>query len=286
MFHVSGLVVMRRRFTIPIFLFVAALWCWAFVVEPYVFLVRRDVEVVRNAFPSGFENLKIVVVSDTHFGRGFHERWRLERIVASVNACNPDVILFLGDYTNGHFYQTAASDEDVVEVFSKFRAKYGKYTIMGNHDSMVGIDAMTRNLSRAGIVVLRNASAKCSTAFGDFYVAGIDDPLFQDYSYSKTLADVPANAPLIFLAHTPSVVREIPQRADFVLSGHTHGGQIRLPFVGNVFPLKNVPRKLVSGLAESGGHTVYVSRGLGTSRLAVRFFCPPEFTVLKIIPKK
>ncbi len=262
---------------------VFALWLWAIFIEPYCLLniVRQDVSV--KDFPKGFENIKIAIVSDIHFGRGFLERWRIKRIIETVNSQSPDIVIFLGDYTNGYFYQTSVASETLIENLSAIKAPLGKYGIFGNHDAKYGAETIEECLRHADIIPLCNSNAKVSTVYGDFYIAAINDALTSSYSYREALKSIPPNAPLIFLSHVPDVAREVPKRVDFMISGHTHGGQLCLPKIGNVIPLRT-PKQLISGLSEFNGLKVYTSKGLGVSRFPARFFCPPEFTILRIFP--
>ena len=278
---------MKRKWTVSITLIIVALWSWTIFIEPYLFLEKSDVSIQSEKFPDGFQNIKIAIVSDFHIGRGPLEKWRAERILKAVNAQEPDIILFLGDYTNGYFYQSSLTTQELTEYLSRFSARIGKFGVLGNHDIAYGEDLIMKVLADSSITLLRNSNAFVSTPHGDIYIAGINDALTSNhYSYSAALNGIPHDAPVIFLTHVPVAVREVPKFVDVVLAGHTHGGQLRLPFIGNIFPLKHSPREIVAGLSKYEGHQIFTSRGLGTSRFPVRFFCPPEFTILRISPKK
>ncbi len=274
---------MRRRFTVPIFLAIFTLWFWSIFVEPYLMLNVKSLDVAVKNFPKGFENIKIAVVGDIHFGRGFLEDWRMKRIVDAINAQSPDIVIFLGDYTNGYFYQTSASSEKIIKNFSAIKASIGKFGIFGNHDINFGKDEIENYLRRAGIVPICNSNAKVSTKYGDFYIAAINDAQTSSYSYRAALNGIASDVPMIFLSHIPDIARELPKQVDLMLSGHTHGGQIRLPFIGHMMPLRT-PRSIVAGLNEFNGHKVFTTMGLGVSRFPIRFLCPPEFTILRIHP--
>ncbi len=277
---------MKRKYTIPIFLSVLFLWVWSVFIEPYCMLNVKYQDIHVKDFPDGFQNLKIAVVADIHAGNWFLERRRAKRILDAVNAQNPDIILFLGDYTNGYYYQTTLDRDSLQNYLSQFKAKIAKFGILGNHDAFLGKRYMMNVLKNSSITPLVNSNAKVSTPYGDFYVAAIADPQTLSYSYSKALKDIPPNAPVIFMTHNPAIAREIPHRVDLVLAGHTHGGQLRLPFIGNIFSIKNIPRSRTEGVSYFNNHTIYTSKGLGTSRFPVRFFCEPEFTILRIYPKR
>ncbi len=278
---------MRRRYTIAITLAILFFWIWAVVVEPYGMLVVKEQTVKVKDFPENFEKLKIAVVSDIHVGRGFWESWRMKRIIRAVNRQNPDVIIFLGDYTNGYPFQTSPSDADLIAYFSAFNAKYGKFGIYGNHEYVGGPARMAKILAASGVELLNNSNALVKTPYGSFYLAAIADPQTMDYSYGAALNGIPDETPLIFLTHDPAVLREIPQRVNIVLSGHTHGGQFRLPWIGNIMPIRHTQRKYVGQTQYYDGRLLSInSKGLGTSRIPARFFCPPELTILRIVPKK
>ena len=248
---------MRRRCTIAITLAILFFWIWAVVVEPYGMLVVKEQTVKVKDFPENFEKLKIAVVSDIHVGRGFWESWRIKRIIRAVNRQNPDVIIFLGDYTNGYPFQTSPSDADLIAYFSAFNAKYGKFGIYGNHEYVGGPARMAKILAASGVELLNNSNALVKTPYGSFYLAAIADPQTMDYSYGAALNGIPDGAPLIFLTHDPAVLREIPQRK--------YVGQTQY-YDGRLLSIN--------------------SKGLGTSRIPARFFCPPELTILRIVPKK
>ena len=275
---------MKRRFTIPIFLIVFSLWFWAIIAEPYFMLNIKPINVAVKNFPKGFENIKIAVIGDIHLGRGPLELWRMKRIIDAVNVQAPDIVIFLGDYTNGYYYQTSVPESILTEHLSAIKAPLGKFGIFGNHDISYGQAKIEKILRASGIIPICNGNVKVSTQYGDFYIAAINDALTASYSYSASLKGISQKDPVIFLTHVPVAAREVPTWVDFILAGHTHGGQIRLPYVGNIFPLRKTPRILVAGLNEYAGHKVFTTMGLGTSRFPVRFFCPPEFTVLRIFP--
>lgn len=277
--------VMKKRYAVALLLLAVLFWLWGVVVEPYILLETRKVDVAIEGAPKGLEEIKIAVVADIHAGATPQEHWRAKRIVSAVNAQKPDIIIFLGDYTNGYFYRAPAPEERLVEYLSAFHAPLGKFGIFGNHDIKYGKAKIEKILRASGVEIICNNNRKISTPRGSFYLAGIDDPQTSDYSFSAAMRGIPAGAPVVFLTHNPSVYREIPQGVGLVLAGHTHGGQVRLPFFGNVMPVANVPRRLVSGVSAEGGRTFHTSAGLGVSRLPIRFFCPPEFTILTIKPK-
>ncbi len=250
--------------------------------EPYLMLETTRVTIKARNWSDKFSPLKIVLAGDFHAGAGPFEVWRINNAVDAINREDPDIVVFLGDFVNGRFFQTRMDVGILSNMLSRVRAKYGKYSILGNHDVFFGVAKIKRMLSTAGVRLLVNSNDKIVTPYGDVYIAGIADPVTSSYAYGPTLSGIPDGSPIIFLSHSPGVVREIPDRVSVTFSGHTHGGQICLPFYGAVYTNCALPRKYVSGLAELYGRVFYTNRGLGTSRVPIRFLCPPEITVVRL----
>ena len=190
----------------------------------------------------------------------------------------------------------------MAEILSKLNSPLGIYAIYGNHDFLYDIEtvrdtigeigenmkerfkgARTRDaLGRARIELLANSNVRVHTPDGDFYVAGIADPISMSYSYSAAFKDIPEGYPVLFLTHTPGVLREIPKRAAISFAGHTHGGQIVIPRFGPISNNCVLPRRYAEGLYEMDGKMIYTTRGLGQSRIPFRFNCPPRITFVTI----
>ena len=258
---------------LKLLLFVPAccLWIWAFIIEPHIILDVEEVPIKIEKWDSNLDNLKIAVVGDIHAGKPFFEDWRVKKIVDKINSLSPDIVLLVGDFVNGGWYQSSMNLDKLASMLSKIRAPFGVYAILGNHDYLYGAGQIRKMINSTHIKLLENSNAKVDTPKGSFYISGIADPLSADYSYSQTLKGVEKNSPVIFLSHTPDVFREIPTEASIAFSGHTHGGQVKLPFIGALFSNTFAKDKLIEGEYRDGPKTIFVTRGLGTSRLPVRF---------------
>ena len=265
-----------------IILCLVSFWVWGIIVEPYLILDYDNVEIPISKWDKNLDGLKVALVSDIHAGAGPAENWRIRRIVEKTNAAKPDIIFLLGDYVNGGIYYGKMDMERLSAYLKNLKAPYGVYAILGNHDSYYDTASIRKMLSEAGIHLLENSNAKVSTPRGDFYVAGIADPITQNYFYRPSFANIPKGKPVIFLSHSPDVFREIPPAASVMFSGHTHGGQVRMPFWGSVAKNVKFEKKAVEGLYRKDGKTAYVTRGLGTSRIPVRFMCTPTITLATI----
>jgi predicted MPP superfamily phosphohydrolase len=254
---------------------------------------RHELEIVYRTItlprlPDPFAGLKIVQISDFHFHE-YTEAAFLEAVVRRVNEANPDLVLLTGDFVSSkplprHFgvrmgYQCA-------ELLSRIECPL-RYAILGNHDAMVSARAVTDALLTHGIPVLRDSSVPLEREGRRLWLAGIQDALVGRPNLATALpaGRNPQLEPLILLAHEPDFADEaIGRQIDLVLSGHTHGGQIRLPFLPPLL-LPEMGTKYVEGLFRlRDGMQLYVNRGIGAVNLPFRFRCPAEISVLTLQP--
>ena len=252
----------------------AAVFCWAYFVEPTMIRVE-EVTVEARALPNAAQGLKIVHFSDAHLGFGLDEQM-LADVVEQINAQSPDMIAFTGDLYDD-YSKSDIDDAKVIELLGKLSARLGKYAVLGNHD--YGPQAQARIdeiLSAAGFTVLYNDMLQLPE-YG-LSIFGMDDCMFGKGSASAFLAQ-PESFNLV-LCHEPDVFAQM-NGVDLMLSGHTHGGQIRLPLLGAT-ALPRLGREYVAGLHENGAQQLYVNRGLGTTIMKLRFLCTPEITVLTL----
>jgi len=270
----------------------AGLAAYAFAVEPGRLVVRRvDVPIV--GLPRALDGLKIGQLSDLHRGPTM-PRGRVERAVALMAAEAPDLVALTGDFVS---YRPGYAAE-YPEILAPLQPGLGCYACTGNHDHWTGPDAVTAALEAAGVVVLRNGYQLVSVDGARLCLIGIDDIGADGVSGHHTTPadDLPtalAGSPFsgvvrVLLAHNPDSVmgpvfaRETARRPiHLVLSGHTHGGQVRLPLVGALRLPSRHRRLFGGGLVQVAGTQVYVSRGAG-SAFPMRFNCPPEVNVLTL----
>jgi uncharacterized protein len=246
----------------------------AFLVEPNWIEVRRSVEylpVIRVSAP----DLTIAHLSDLHIGRlGAREL----RAIEIVNSEQPDLIVISGDLS-----RRGKHPRDIEAFLSALRARRGKFLVWGNHDHR-GRMASTWGpdlVRRAGFTLLQNSSRRIAYPGGRLYIAGVDDPVTGRDNLHLALERVPRRDVCILLAHSPEVVRNLGNwDIDFVLAGHTHGGQVRLPFIGALW----VPfgtRDYPDGWFDvDRGVRLHVSRGLGWTGIPIRFFCRPRIDLI------
>lgn len=259
----------------------------AFLIEPEGLIVRR-VEVVSR-FWSGAP-LRVGVITDIH-GAGPHMSvGRLERIVDEMNGERPDIVLLLGDFVAGHAPSQDRSASENAEVrailppLCKLRAPLGVWSVLGNHDWWYDGAAIEAGLQGLGIKVLENTRERIERPDGAFWLAGLADyeSTRAKPSYGAALAGLEDDAPVIAMAHWPDVFATAPDRVTITFAGHTHCGQVNLPFFGRMLHASAGSEKWPCGLYTSGERKLYVSGGVGVSIMPVRFNQPPEIAVVTL----
>ncbi|MBI1360162.1 MAG: metallophosphoesterase [Alphaproteobacteria bacterium] len=262
---------------------------WAFLWEPETLVVRR-IAIVSQAWTA--PPLRIGVIADIHMGAPHMSVGRVRRLVKRMNSEQVDVDVLLGDYvgrdaparsrSTGERAAIAAS----LDALGGLTAPFGTYAVLGNHDWWYDGPLVAEELGAAGIHVLENQSLRVQRPDSDFWIAGLMDfagP--HSPSYTRSLADVPDGASVIALSHRPDKFAAAPGRVALTLAGHTHCGQVRIPYLGRYMPGSSTESKRWScGLYEDHGRRLYVSGGVGVSFLPVRFLQPPEIAVVTIYP--
>lgn len=271
---------------------------YAFGVEP---LWRLDVTRYRPTLPNWPRDLalRIAVVADIHVGYPYMTLPRVEEIVAATNALEPDLILLLGDYPAGpKVILRRVPLPDLGRVLARLRAPLGVHAVLGNHDwwddkaaqgRRAGPVESRRVLEAQGIPVYENDAVRLVHGGRPFWLAGLADQVpfhpVRDYrgldDLPGTLAKVTDDAPVILMAHEPDIFADVPARVALTLSGHTHGGQIRLLGWSPVIPSEYGSRYAYGHIVE-GGHHLVVSGGLGVSGVPVRFGVPPEIVLVEL----
>lgn len=267
---------------------------YGFFIEPALRLRVQRWQVKSPNWTRG--PLRIVAISDIHVGEPYVGLKRLQQVVARANALGGDVIVLLGDYAAGHKFVTRpVKIADAAPVLAGLSAPLGVHAILGNHDWWDDKTAQKRGggpnlyaqaLQAVGIPVLSNQVVKLD----GFWLAGVEDQLallrrgkgtvgLDDLP--GTLAQITDDAPVVLLAHEPDIFPKVPAHVALTLSGHTHGGQVRLFGWSPVAPSR-FGNRYAYGLVEEGGRHLVVSGGIGCSIAPVRFGVPPEITVIDL----
>ena len=246
-------------------------------------VVRRELSLAR--WPERMNGFTIALLSDFHYDPYFSVH-PLHAAVPLVNGLHPDLIALAGDFVSvppvGDPSKAAFAAEPCAKVLRQMSAPHGLWAVLGNHDCDTDPAEVTRALKAEGIRVLKNQSQPIEDDGAQFWLAGVDDVLGGTPDVGKTLLGIPANDAVILLAHEPDFADEASQYPiDLQLSGHSHGGQIRIPFLPPLY-LPRLAKKYVWGNYRIGPLTLHTSAGLGTVGVPMRLNCPPEVTVLTL----
>ena len=249
-----------------------------------VHVVRREIPLQR--WPEHLDGFTIAFLSDFHYDR-YCSVHPIRSAIGMVNDLKPDLIVLTGDFVSLPLFKekdktVADNAEPCAELLCKMHAPHGLWAVLGNHDAFSDPDRVTDSLRSQGIHVLVNQSAPIETNGARFWLAGVNDVLGEHADLDATLHGIPKDEATVLLAHEPDYadyVMGFP--VDLQLSGHTHGGQVRVPLVP-VFYLPELGRKYVKGLFHLGPLTLYTNIGLGTVAIPLRLNCPPEITFITV----
>jgi uncharacterized protein len=276
---------MRRFFRIclALLLIIAVLTGWGYFNATRDPIVRTASLTVAN-WPTDALPVKILLISDTHVAGPDMPPERLRRILTSLMAQKPDLILLAGDYISEKRVSTRHySPKELAAPFAELRAPLGVFAVMGNHDHWADVNAIAHELQQNGVMVLDNSAARA----GPLVIGGIDDEFTQHDNMAATFAAMDAAgpdqgvAPRILLTHGPDVVPDLPSPVAAVFTGHTHCGQIVLPVLGAISQVSRYGDRFACGAIQDAGpmgkgQQIYVSAGLGTSIVPIRFGAHPD----------
>jgi hypothetical protein len=233
--------------------------------------------------PDAFRGMRIVQVSDFHYAE-YTEAFFLREMVRRVNRLRPDMVVLTGDFVSFQPMSLAFALRHApacAEILSGIECPL-RYAILGNHDYVVGPDVVAGTLREHGIPVLMNSAIALERVGQRVWLAGLGSACTSDADPAKGIPRASASEPVILLAHEPDILPDIVRyNVDLMLSGHTHGGQVRIPFLPPIH-LPVFGKKYVEGLFRLGPTQLYVNRGIGAVGLPFRFRCPPEITVLTL----
>jgi predicted MPP superfamily phosphohydrolase len=248
--------------------------------EPNGFAVET-VQIRLKRLPRVFSGFRIAQISDIHIG-GWITPDRLQQVAELVAAEKPDILVVTGDFLKGRSFSETEKQgiSDLIEILSPLAASIPTFAVLGNHDYWTNPDAIREMLRQCGITDLTNAVHTVTRQQEKFYLCGVDDIRHGDVRLDEVIAQLEENSAAILLVHEPDFADESAAtgKFDLQISGHTHGGQIVIPFLGPpVLPPSG--RKYPSGLYKVGNMLQYTNRGVGTDTVSVRINCPPEITV-------
>jgi len=263
-------------------LFLAGAAFWGLLIEPGRLVIHEQTIQIDN-WPQPLDGLRIVVLADIHVDDWFITDKKLRSIVECTNQLQPELIVILGDYMSGDGWVKRRVDPELFgPVLKDLHAPLGVYSVLGNHDWWYGGMRVRRALEQNGIKVLENESAKVDARGTSLWLAGLADLWTRPQRINDTLAGIPEGQPLIGLTHNPDIFPNVPQRVQLLLAGHTHGGQVRFPIIGPVIESSDYGDRWVRGHVFEDNHHLFVTTGIGTSIIPVRFGLPPEIVLLTL----
>lgn len=233
------------------------------------------IEITLDRLPKRLDGVRIAHLSDIHHSP-FTDLDHILEAVAVTNSLEPDLVLLTGDYVSHEPEYVAPMAEAVGALTSTF----GSFACLGNHDHWTDAELVRSRLEENGIRVLVNEGIRLTTGKGSFWLSGVDDYLVGKTDLKAALAGSFQHEMKLLLAHNPIIARQAARRGvDLMLSGHTHGGQVKIRSgEGGLF----AGRRMTSGLHRRQSTQIYVTRGIGTVVLPVRFQCPPEISLITL----
>lgn len=277
----------KKLFLAMIFLISLTALCWySFLFEPHNIKVERISVEIEN-LPKSFDKTKIVQLTDFHS----HNFGKMEKkVLEIVGRLNPNFIFITGDFID----QTTKNIDSCQKFWQELGKQYHKkiFGVLGNHEYLnrnINSNSLKNLLEESGIIILSNENKKISIDGEYFYLIGVDDPDTGNDDLKKAMGETEKHITKILLAHSPDIINNLngseKEEIDLILAGHTHGGQVKIPFLRPFWiPTKN-HGKYASGLFKIGSIYLYVNRGIGTTALPIRFNCPPEIAVIELRKK-
>jgi predicted MPP superfamily phosphohydrolase len=261
----------------PVAVFLAL---WAFWWEPRgLTLNTYDFETPPEL--TYWRGKSIAVITDLHAGAPYIDEDKIEKVVDLTLSAHPDLVLLTGDFViqnviGGRYMPPAV----IASHLKRLRAPLGVYAVMGNHDNWDTEGRVDRHFKAASLRVLDDEVVNLPGTH--LWLAGLSDFYTREKRYAQAVKSMPPKAAAVCMTHSPDTFPVSPPVCRLVIAGHTHGGQVNLPFIGTPITSSNYGSRYVKGFVTENGRTVFVSSGIGTSGIPVRFRVPPEVSLLRM----
>jgi uncharacterized protein len=252
---------------------------YAHKIEPIWFEVKRmDIELPKLDW--AFNGYRIVQISDLHAGDGI-DRSYLAKVVEAVNAEHPDLVVITGD----HITRIPKQHLELLDTLTKLKPRDRTISILGNHDVFNDTEQVRIAIKKAGITLLENTIYTLNRNGATLHIAGVGDVFANEDKLDRILAQLPPTGAAIMLAHEPDFADKTAATGRFglQLSGHSHGGQIRVPFFAGYVP--SLAEKYPIGRYQVGDMIQYTNRGIGLVKLYARFNCRPEISIFDLVSR-
>lgn len=255
---------------------------WAFLIEPNRLVVHEAAIQIEN-WPGELSGLRVALIADIHTGGPFINDQKLQRIVELTNQQQPDLIVLLGDYVSPNGWHSHRVEPEVTAAAMKYmRAPLGVYAILGNHDWWYNGSKVRHAFEQNGIPVLENEVTEVKWHDKSFWLVGLADLWTRPQHLNETIASIPQGSTIIAMTHNPDIFPNLPQSVPLLLAAHTHGGQVNIPLIGTPIVPSRFGSKYTAGHVFENGHHMFVTTGIGTSILPVRFRVPPEIVIVTL----
>lgn len=260
--------------------------CWAFVWEPSR-LTEKTYALTLPDWPAACTDYHVAVVTDIHAGAPYIGLDKINRIVAMIQKQKPDLILLPGDFViqevlGGRFI----APETLAAHLKPLLRDTKVYAVMGNHDAWLDSTRVQKAFENVGIPVLEDRVVDINKGSCQFSLVGLSDYTEGRLEYTQAFARVPKDSPVLAFTHNPDVFPTLKNPFALMIAGHTHGGQVLLPFLGRAVVPSQYGQRYAIGHIEENDRHLFVSPGIGTSILPVRFGVPPEISYLRLQPRK
>lgn len=273
-----------RRLILTIFFILLLICGYSYFIAPNRFTVH-DYKIVNSNLPQSFSGLRIVHFTDMHYGTGYTEE-RLKKLIPSINELNPDIVIFTGDLADDKYTINDEKAKLITDYLKNIDSKYGKYAVIGNHD--IDCEKCESILKNSEFEVLKNSfDTVYNTNNEQIAIYGFDDVLKgtpkTDQLKSKTIKDIKYK---IVLVHEPDYIDKFLNdfEISLVLSGHSHGGQVKLPKIKPFF-LPEGSKTYYKQHYIVDKTDVYISNGIGNSIIDARLFSTPSINLYRIYAK-
>lgn len=249
-------------------------------------LITKEYKIETPLISEDFDGLKIVHFSDLHYLR-ITNKDKLKEVVDEINLINPDIVFFTGDLIDKDFTLTDKDKEDLINELSSIKTKYGKYAVLGNHDYVKDIEIFKDIYSNSNFTLLQNSYDIIYSSNNDkLFIGGVDNYSYNEADINKVMEYFKDNSDIpykIILVHEPDYIDNIltNYNVNLVLAGHSHNGQINIPYIKNFF-LPYGSRKYYENYYKVNDTDLYISSGIGESSVNFRLFNKPSINFYRI----